>query len=503
MNASKRVFVNTIAQYVRAIIGGILTLYAARVILKSLGADDFGIYSLVAGVVMMLSFITNALSSTTQRFISYYQGRDDKSEVKVVFNNSLFLHLGIGLVVVLLLGAFYPFLFHVIEVSDERTIAASYVYISVVLTLLLSFITSPFRAVLISHENIVYISIIDLLDVVLKLIIALSLQYVSYDRLVYYGIALTGVQLFNLIAFSFFCFKKYDECTQPKVSDINRTYLKGLSNFAGWSIYTIGCQIGRTQGLAIVVNRTLGTIANAAYGIGIQISSYCNFVSDALLNSLRPQIIKAEGNGERNKMLNLSLLACKYGFFLMSLVCIPCIFEAEELLTLWLGDVPNYSVGFTRMYLVAMVVDMLTYGFNITNQAVGKLKTYTLLVNTWKLLTVPICLLLLKCGISFSMLLACYVLIELMCSIIRVPVIKSQTGLSYKSFIKSVVARVTVPLVIFLLLCFIICYFVDYNFRILLTFGLSCLIYTVLFYFLGMDKQERTKIMNIILKKRG
>ena len=247
MDAAKRIVLNTSAQYIRTIIGGVITLYSARLILHHLGTDDYGIYSLVAGVVMMLSFITNALTSTTQRFISFFQGKKDKEQMKRVFSNSMYLHLGIGFSVVFVLGILYFFLFDIIEIPEVRIKAASRVYFSVILTLFLSFMTSPLRAILIAHENIVYIYIIDLLDSVLKLLIAISLYIVCFDKLVFYAIMLITVQLFNFIAFGVFCLKKYEECIWPQIDHLDSSYLKGLSGFAGWSIYSIGCHVGRTQ----------------------------------------------------------------------------------------------------------------------------------------------------------------------------------------------------------------------------------------------------------------
>lgn len=498
MDAAKRIIINTSAQYVRTIIGGIITLYSARIILHCLGTDDFGIYSLVAGVVMMLSFITNALSSTTQRYVSYYQGKNNKDQVTIVLSNSIFLHLGIGLSAVLILTLFFPFLFDVINIPDIRKEAASWVYFSVIATLFLSFMTSPFRALLISHENIVFISIIDLSDAILKLFIALSLSHVSFDKLIYYGIMLSLVQLFNLIALGLFCFKRFDECVVPRCSHISFTYIKGLSHFAGWSIYTIGCQVGRTQGIAIVINRLMGTAVNAAYGLAMQVSSYANFLASALHNSIRPQIIKAEGGGEREKMLKLSELACKYGFFLMSLVAIPCIFEMPKLLGIWLGDVPPYTVLFTDMYLLAMIVDKLTDGLNITNQAIGRLKTFTLWVNTGKLLTVPVCYLLLKIGFKPLSMAICFIAIEFICALIRLPIINRQTGLSYISFAKNVILRLLSPTVLCILTCYLITYLLNSNYRLVLTFIVSAIVYTFSFYFLSMESNERTRVLKTI-----
>lgn len=503
MDAAKRIVLNTSAQYIRTILGGIITLYSARIILHHLGTDDFGIYSIVAGVVLMLSFITNALTSTTQRYVSFYQGRGDIDLLKRIFSNSMFLHLGIGIAVSILLCLLYLFLFDIIEVPENRMNAASLVYFSVIITLFLSFMASPLRAVLISHENIVYTSIVDLLDSVLKLFIALSLAKVSCDKLVYYAITLSLVQLFNFAAFGIFCYKKYEECIWPRFSHIDKGYIKDLSGFAGWNVYSMCCQVGRTQGLNIVINRLMGTVANAAYGLAIQVSSYANFMSGALMNSIRPQIVKAEGKGEREKMLFLSELSCKYGFFLMSLVAIPCIFEMPKLLELWLGDVPDYTILFTNMYLLAIVLDKLTEGLNITNQAIGKLKTFTLWVNTGKLITVPLSYMLLKIGFAPISMAICFVVIEFISALVRLPILNKQANLSYKRFFINVICKIFLPTLLCVITCFTITTALQVKYRILLTLIASTVVYSISFFLLAMQREERVRIICTIFPNYG
>ncbi len=224
METNTRVLVNTISQYIKTFLSGLLTLYSSRVILRSLGEEDYGIYALIAGIVMMLSFMTNALSSTTQRFISYYQGEDNYFKVRKVFCNSFYLHLALGFVLGLVSIGLVPFLFNgFLNIPQTRLPDARLVYNAVVFTLFLSFVSSPFRAILIANENIVYISIIDVLDAILKLVIALSLPYiVLHSRLVCFGWMLLLIQFFNLISFSLFCFIKYANCLSMSIKALSK-----------------------------------------------------------------------------------------------------------------------------------------------------------------------------------------------------------------------------------------------------------------------------------------
>lgn len=495
MNASNRVIVNTSAQFVKTFVSGIITLYSSRVILASLGENDFGIYSLVAGIIAMLAFITNALSSTTQRFISYYQGQNDS---KKIFSNSVFLHLGLGLIVFILFASLTPWLFSgFLNISSDRLGAAQFVYFTVIFTLLVTFVTAPFKAVLIAHENIVFVSIIDTLDAALKLGIALSLNYAFMDKLMYYGLMLLGIQFLNFFIIVFYAFKHYDECCLPRISHFSKDYLKKLTSFAGWNVYSLGCTLGRTQGLAIVLNKFLGTVANAAYGIGIQISSYVNYMSESLLNAIRPQIVKAEGEGSRDRVFNLSVVASKYSFFLLSLLSIPCIFEMPKLLQLWLGNPPEGSVLFCRMFLLAGLVDSITMGLHIANQAIGNLKFFAVVINTSKLFVLPLSILVLICGLDPVWVATTYVGVELMTAICRIFILHKD-GLPLIVYFKQVFAKIITPALVAILVSGSSVMFVHSDFRIIYTFMIVLVVYPISIYSFGLVDNERRKIKSLL-----
>lgn len=502
MDAAKRVLINTTAQYIKTFISGILILVSARIILKHLGNEDFGIYSLVAGVVTMLSFITSALSATTQRYLSFFHGRNDISGVKKVFCNSVFLHSVFALGLAIVLSLICPLLFNgFLNLPAGRESAAIIVYFAVVITLSLSFLASPFRAVLIANENIVYICVVDTIDAVLKISIAFALAFIPTDKLVFYSVSLTLIQFFNLFAFFVYDYIHYKECVMPRIKYIEKDMVRNLMGFAGWSMYTIGCQVGRLQGLAIVINKMLGTVANAAYGIGIQISSYINILSDALINALRPQIVKSEGGGDRERMLLLSEMACKFSFFLVSILAIPCVLEMPRILEVWLGDYPNNAVVFSQMFMIAAFVDSLTVALGITNQATGDIKKFTIFVNTGKLLTVVFAIVLLLNNCSVIWIAFVYVLIEFLSGIIRLPLLRKQVGLSIRRFLKNVVLRLIIPATSAFLSCFIIVYFFEGSWRFFFTFSISSILYAVLFYCLSMTKEEKNRMLLIIKRQ--
>ena len=234
MQASYRIIVNTLVQYSRTAINVLLSLYSARLVLLILGQSDFGLYSLIGGVVALLSFLTNSLVVSTQRFLNVYQGRGDMNKIKEVFSNSLVLHFVLGLIAVVIFEALAPFLFNgFLNIPTGRDEVAVIVYHQVVAMVFISLLMSPYRALLVSRENIVYTSVIDVIDGVLKLFLVLLLPYFAIDTLVMYGWMMLGIRLFNILAFAIYDHFKYEECVFPKLIYLNKGFFKDLSSFTG------------------------------------------------------------------------------------------------------------------------------------------------------------------------------------------------------------------------------------------------------------------------------
>ena len=502
-NASK-VIINTFAQYIRTIINLCLSLYSTRLILSSLGVEDYGIYTLIAGVVYLLSFAINALVVTTQRYMSFYSGKGDTNKLKEIFCNSLVIHISLGVILAILIKLVGLFLFEgFFNIAPERINAAKAVFHFVILMLVLSFWTAPFRALLISHENIVYISIVDIFNGILKVLIALFIASVDTDRLILYSALLSLIQMFEFLAFSVFDFRFYSECILPKLRYLNKNYIKEISSFAGWTNYSVGCITGRSQGISIILNKFIGVVANASYGIALQVNGAMLFLSQSLLNALNPQIMKAEGVGDRKKMLRLSEIESKFSFLLIGMVVIPCLFEMPSLLKVWLGEEPDNAVMFCRFILLSSLVDQSTIGLGTANQAIGNIKRYSLTVNTIKLLTlIPFCIsLLIGTGIFVSMVI--YLLFEIICAMIRLLFLRN-AGLSIKKFVERVFMRELFPILSVTVVSMFITYSTNFEYRFVITILVSmCMMaLTVMIGGLCPDEKQILKVIISKIKKR-
>ena len=501
MTNSQRIIVNTIAQYTRTIINVCLSLYSTRLILSALGQNDFGVYSVVAGVVAMLSFVTNALVITTQRYLSYHHGRNDLSQVRKVFGNSWLLHLFIGIVVVAILSSIGPWITqNFLNIEDARRGAALFVYFAAVAMVLLSFITAPIRALFIARENIVYTSFVDVLDGVLKLSIAILLSKITYDHLIAYSGLLTGISIFNLLAFAVYAAIKFPEFHLPKRQELDKEYMKGLSNFAGWTIYSTGCVIARNQGISVVLNLFYGTIVNSAYGIAMQVSGAVQFVSTSIVNAMNPQIMKAEGAGERQKMIRLCAYESKYAFLLLAMVVIPLIAEMKTILHVWLGEVPVHAVMFCRFILIAALCDQISIGWTSANQAIGKIRTYSIIFYTLKLFVILIAWWCLNIGLPIISVMWGYVAIEFIGSFVRLPLMKHIANIPITPFFKNVFLRIIGPLATMVVACYSSAILIDIPYRLILTFSCSLVVGVLSIWGFALNIEEKQYVKNIIKK---
>lgn len=500
LSANKRLILNTASQYCRTILNILMSFYSVNLILKYLGFADYGIYTLIVGVVSMLSFINNSLVITTQRFLSFYHGVGEDLKLKMIFKNSLFIHIVLGFFIFGCIEFVGLFLFDgFLNIEEDRMEAAKIVFHIVATILCITFITAPFRALYIARENIVYVSVVDVLDGLMKVIFALLLSVISFDRLIAYVVGLLIVALFNLFAYSVFALIKYDECSIDLRVKLDKNYIFELSKFATWTLYSTMCIVGRTQGIAILLNRFFGTIINAAYGLALQVSSAINFVSTSFLNAINPQITKAEGGGDREKMLHLAFKACKFSFLILAMVVIPVIFEMEKLLDLWLDKVPEYAVLFCRVVLIGTLVDQLTVGLGSANQAIGSIKKYSLVVNTTKLLTLLFLWVCIKLGVAIEIAIWNYAIFEFICAMIRIPFLKITAGMSVKGYFRDVFIRVLLPIVAIILTCFFVVKLIDSEYRVIFTFLIGNFVFILFTFCFAFSQAEKKYLYNLFV----
>ncbi|MBR6194833.1 MAG: hypothetical protein IKQ58_05115 [Prevotella sp.] len=499
MDPAKRIIANTAAQYLKSITNICLSLYSTRLVLDALNVSDYGVYSLVAGVVGILSYLTNALVVTTQRYLSYNYGIGNLAEVRKVFANSLLIHIIISAVFCLLLLFIESLIMdRMLNIDPARLEAAKVVFRITVAMLVLTIITSPFKALLIARENIVYISIVEVADGVMRLMLAVGLLFVHADKLIVYAIGMGGILLVNFLAYVLYTHFRYEESRLELNSTIiDSTSIRQLTGFAGWTTYGMVAGVCQMQGLAVVLNHFFGTIINSAYGLATQVNGAVRFVSTSVLNAMNPQIMQAEGNGNRQLMIKLACKESKFSTALMMMLAIPIIVETPAILSFWLKEVPEHTTLFCRAMMLAFLIDQLTLGLHAANQATGIIRMYSLIMFTPKILIVPIAWGFLAAGLPVASVMWLYVGIELGVALCRIPFMWHSVGLNMAGYLRTVI----VPLIP---LCLIACavslcmvWLFDFHYRFILTLLVAIPCSLLTFWFFTLDHSEREYVTNL------
>lgn len=359
-----------------------ISLYTTRLILNSLGASDFGIFNIVGGAISMLGFLNAAMASATQRFMSYSEGEGNKKKQKSIFNISLILHFGIALIVgIALLVAGYFFFNGILNIPANRIGAAKVVYGSLIISTMFTVMNVPYDAVMNAHENMKYYALVGIIESLLKLVIAFSCVYSLYDKLIVYGVLMACVPLLTLTIMKVYCHHHYEECTISFRKYRNRTLMKEMTSFAGWSFLLSFSSVLSQQGGNLVLNHFYGTIVNAAQGITYQLSGQLGALSTQATKALNPIIVKDAGGKQLDAMYRISSIGSKLIFFFTSFIFIPVILNVEPILNLWLVNIPQYTTIFVILYFTVNMLDTLCMFFSTAISGIGRIRNYSIIIS--------------------------------------------------------------------------------------------------------------------------
>jgi O-antigen/teichoic acid export membrane protein len=502
MKIQKQIFRNTIFLYVKLIITIIFTLVATRIVLNQLGFIDYGIYTLIGSTIMILSFLNAAMSVSTQRFIGVAMGTKNLNEIKKTFFSSISIHLLIGITVVVVLEIIYFFAKeNLFNIPENRIESAQYIFQFIVISTFFTINSVPYDALIHAHEDFLVDSIIGILEISLKLTLAIILLVYPNDKLVFYGFL--SMLIIILIRFikSWYCFKKYEECSWEWRKYSNKKTIFKMLSFTLWNLFGSLANVLKVQGLILLLNAFLGLVVVSAYGIAQQINGQLYAITENFIKTLRPKIFKSEGENNREKMFKLAFLACKIGFYLFSFVSIPLIINMEFILTLWLKNVPKTTILFSQLLLIATLINLITIGLTTVITATGNIKKYQLIVSIITISNLPFAYLLLKNNFEYYSVLVLLICIEIIVSFARIIILKNSAGLNVYHYFNKVILKILVPL----LLVFPIVFLTSYLFNNIIEFVLLNTIIILFFYSIfifkyGLEKEEKKSLKQLFSK---
>lgn len=388
-NNNRRIFKNTLFLYFRMLLTLGVTLYTSRVVLNNLGVEDFGIYNVVGGIVTMMAFLSGAMSSATQRFLSFELGKESIEKLHNVFKMSINIHWLIILIVVLITETVGLWFVNTqLVIPPERLVAANWVYQCALFSFCCSVLGVPYNAVIIAYEKMSAFAYISIVDVFLKLTVVFLLAAHDGDKLQLYALLLAMVSMLILV-----CYYSYArwQFTVARFSWYWDTDLfKTLFSYTGWNLFGNVAAVATNQGINVLLNLFFGATVNAARAIAFQVNSAITGFVTSLQMSINPQIVKSYASDNHVYLHQLIMRGSKYAFFLLYALALPILLQTETVLTLWLVNPPEYTVLFCQLILVDALITTISGSLMASVQATGNIKLYQAVIGGILLLNLPL-----------------------------------------------------------------------------------------------------------------
>lgn len=438
---NQRIATNTLLMYIRMFITMCVGLYTSRIVLKSLGFTDYGLYNVIGGVIALFGFVNGAMMNTISRFLTFHIGKNDKMQLARVFSMSCLIQLLIASAVILLGETIGLWILHTkMTIPADRIAAVEWVYQFSIFSTFFMIINVPYSAAIIAHEQMSVYAFISILDALLKLGIAFMLAVSSIDKLVFYAALLCIIQLTDLLIYRLYAIRHFPEASNR--SEWNWPLFREMFHFAGWS--TIGnlFYVLYTQGINVLLNLFCGPAVNAARGIAVQVDGVVKQFAVNVQTAINPQIVKSYALHEMARMHTLVCASSRYCFYLFLLISMPLMLQAPFILNLWLGNYPEHTVNFIRLTLLNALLDTLINPMFTANLATGKVRIYYLANTLNSVLFIPILYYALKVTRVPEIAFICLIAVNVVGIAIRLVILNKQIGIGFWVYTRNVLLRI-------------------------------------------------------------
>lgn len=500
LTGTKLVILNAGATYVRMFLCAGLALFSSRWILSALGEVDFGLYAVIAGVMGFLSFLTGAMAGSAQRHFAFSIGQGDVAEVNKWFNASLAIHFCLAVSLVIIGLPFGQYMInHVLTIPPERMGTSHLVFLCTLVAVVTRVLVVPYSGMFTAKQRIFELSFYQIVNAVFVFGFAVFLSKFQGDRLLIYafGMAVITVVISGIEAGR--CSYGFRECRLLFAFRRRLAYCKELLSFGGWSLFGALGAIGSNQVLAIIINVFCGPRANASFGIANQVSGQANGIAQGLFNALAPEITSSEGRGDRERVINLSLLGSKFSVLMLCFILIPFMMEIDTVLALWLTTVPQYTGMLCRIIIVAFLIDKLTIGYTVAVAANGKIAGYQATLGSMLMLTPVIAWLFFRSGAGVVMSAGCALLItRTCCALGRIWWVRKLMNVPVKYWVNRVFVRCALSIIIPVLAASLIAMVMEQSMLRLFVTVITCgLVLAVSSWLVGLNQMERVYIKKL------
>lgn len=479
----------------------LVTFWTSRIVLEKLGVDDFGIYSVVGGVVVLFTFLNNALLGATQRFLNFELGKKDFNRLRAVFSTSVFIHFCIAALVLILaetLGLW--FLNTQMNIPEPRMVAANWVYQFSVAGTLVGIIRSPYNAAVIAYERMSFLAGLSITECLGKFGILFLLGFgVADDLVLYAGLMFCVIALIALGNW-FYCRISFPEVSRLSFPRDKKLFSEILS-FSGWQLISGVAGLSSTQGINMLVNVFCGVAVNAAMGLANQVSAAVyQFVGNFQM-AFSPQITKSYAENNKDYFMNLIFRSSKISYFMMLLVALPVWLNADFLLHLWLTDVPAYTTDFVRLVIIFAMIDALNGPLWMSIGATGNIKTYAICVSSLNFLNLPLAYFALRAGMAPESVLIIRIGTNLLMMASRLVILRKAIALPVRKF----AVQVCVPVAVVSLLSLPLPWFAGRYLQnawggLIGSSGIAFIASVTWIWFLGLNASEKNFVKEMFFK---
>ena len=489
--------------YLRMLLVMAVTLYTSRVVLKVLGVDNFGIYNIVGGVVVLFTFINQAMAAATQRYFSYELGKKEGGDIRKIFTISLRIHIGIAIIVLIsaeTIGLW--FLNNKMNFPEGTMESVNWVYQFSIIACMLNILRVPYNGLVISYERMSFFAINSVVESALKLGIVFLLMITPINKLVLYSFLILFVTAIITIWYIIFCKKNFEDVEYR--SGKYRQETLEMIRFSGWATFGSVANIGYIQGVNILLNIGYGVVINAAVGIATQVNSAIAQFVGGFQQAINPQLIKSESGHNTVRQQSLIFSSAKFSFFIMLLIAIPIVVNMDYILNLWLGEYPPLAMQFSQLIILGALIECLSGPLWVTIFATGKIYAYQVVVSVVLLLNIPISFVLIKLGFPPTSVFLVRIILFVVALAVRLLFLKKLIGLNILEFFYKVVTPVMSVSIPLLLISFLWIQIIGHssNFIELVCHSLSLFAMSIILTIvLGLSKDERRYISGIVLSK--
>lgn len=495
---------NTVFLYIRMIVVMLITFFTTRILLSTLGIEDFGIYNVVCGFVTMFSFLNTSMANGVQRFYSFAIGKNDPKSISKIFTLAAIIQLIIAIIIIVIVetvGIWY--LYNKMNISANRVFAAFWVFQNALLSLFFVILTVPYNGAVMAYEKMNFYAIVSIIDAILKLVVVFILPYCGIDKLICYGLLISVISILDFLFNFFYCKRHFPQI--KFVRHIDRDLLPSMISFSGWNIFGSLAHMGKIQGVNLVLNAFWGTVVNTAFGISAQISNAVSSLTAGFVTALRPQMIKSFAAGDLDYTMKLLYSASKLTFFLVLIIAVPIFEEISSILDFWLGvgKYPEMTIVFCKLTILTVLFDSFATPLSIIVHASGKMRTFQIVCSLVIISIVPLSYIVAKLWNDATIVISIGLFTTILAQLVRLLLIKNIIKFSILSYCVKVFIPTTIVFLLSCIAALLVNRITIENLEfwgVLMKIGLNVIVCFIVIYIIGLSQTEKNLVKSFIKK---